>query len=97
VKRILQRYKDLQDIINILGIDELSDEDRLTVSRARKIERFLTQPMFVSEVFTGREGRYVKMADTLKGFAGIIEGAYDRFPESAFYMIGGIEEAAAHG
>ncbi len=98
VKRILQRYKDLQDIINILGIDELSDEDKLTVSRARKIERFLTQPMFVSEVFTGKEGRYVRIEDTLKGFAGIIDGAFDRLPESAFYMIGKIEEAEAqHG
>ncbi len=94
VKRILQRYKDLQDIINILGIDELSDEDKLTVSRARKIERFLTQPMFVSEVFTGKPGRYVKIEETLKGFAAIIDGTYDRLPESAFYMIGSIQEAA---
>jgi F-type H+-transporting ATPase subunit beta len=93
IKRILQRYKDLQDIINILGIDELSDEDKLTVSRARKIERFLTQPMFVSEVFTGKPGRYVKIGDTLAGFAGIIGGKYDKLPENAFYMIGGIEEA----
>ncbi|MGA2976944.1 MAG: F0F1 ATP synthase subunit beta [Spirochaetia bacterium] len=97
VKRILQRYKDLQDIIAILGIDELSDEDKLLVSRARKIQRFLTQPLFVSETFTGKEGRYVKLEDTLKGFAELISGKYDRFPESAFYNIGPIEEAAAHG
>ncbi len=95
VKRILQRYKDLQDIINILGIDELSDEDKLTVSRARKIERYLTQPMFVSEVFTGKEGRYVKIEDTLEGFARIIDGRYDTLPENAFYMIGKVEEAEA--
>jgi len=97
VKRILQRYKDLQDIIAILGIDELSDEDKLLVARARKIQRFLTQPLFVSETFTGKEGRYVKLEDTLKGFAGIIAGAYDRLPESAFYNIGPIEEAAPNG
>jgi F-type H+-transporting ATPase subunit beta len=97
VKRILQRYKDLQDIIAILGIDELSDEDKLTVARARKIQRFLTQPMFVSETFTGKEGRYVKLADTLAGFSDLIEGKFDRLPESAFYMIGPIEEAAANG
>jgi F-type H+/Na+-transporting ATPase subunit beta len=97
VKRILQRYKDLQDIIAILGIDELSDEDKLLVSRARKIQRFLTQPLFVSETFSGKEGRYVKLADTLKGFAELIDGKYDRFPESAFYNVGPIEEAVAHG
>jgi F-type H+-transporting ATPase subunit beta len=97
VKRILQRYKDLQDIIAILGIDELSDEDKLLVSRARKIQRFLTQPLFVSETFTGKEGRYVKLEDTLRGFADLIKGTYDRFPESAFYNVGPIEEAVAHG
>jgi len=97
VKRILQRYKDLQDIINILGIDELSDEDKLTVSRARKIERYLTQPMFVSEVFTGKEGRYVKVEDMLDGFDAIINGKYDTLSESAFYMIGKIEEAETRG
>ena len=94
VKRVLQRYKDLQDIIAILGIDELSDEDKLTVSRARKIQRFLTQPMFVAEPFTGIAGRYVKTEDTVKGFAEIIEGKHDRLPEQAFFMIGNIEEAA---
>ncbi|HVO38088.1 MAG TPA: F0F1 ATP synthase subunit beta [Spirochaetia bacterium] len=93
VKRILQRYKDLQDIISILGIDELSDEDKLLVARARKIQRFLTQPLFVSEVFSGKPGRYVKIADTLKGFTEIIEGRHDRLPEGAFYNIGPIEEA----
>ncbi len=97
VKRILQRYKDLQDIIAILGIDELSDEDKLLVSRARKIQRFLTQPLFVSETFSGKEGRYVKLEDTLKGFADLIAGKYDRFPESAFYNVGPIEEAVASG
>ena len=88
VKRILQRYKDLQDIIAILGIDELSDEDKLLVARARKIQRFLTQPLFVSETFSGKEGRYVKLQDTLKGFAGLIEGRYDSVPEASFYNVG---------
>jgi F-type H+-transporting ATPase subunit beta len=97
VKRILQRYRDLQDIIAILGIDELSDEDKLLVSRARKIQRFLTQPLFVSETFSGKEGRYVKLEDTLRGFADLIKGTYDRFPESAFYNVGPIEEAVSHG
>jgi F-type H+-transporting ATPase subunit beta len=97
VKRILQRYKDLQDIIAILGIDELSDEDKLLVARARKIQRFLTQPLFVSETFTGKEGRYVKLADTLKGFAELIDGKHDSVPEAAFYNIGPIEEAAGNG
>lgn len=92
VKRILQRYKDLQDIIAILGIDELSDEDKLTVARARKIQRFLTQPMFVAEVFTGAPGKYVKIEDTVKGFKEIIEGKHDSLPESAFYMAGTIDE-----
>nr|MBP6098919.1 F0F1 ATP synthase subunit beta [Candidatus Levybacteria bacterium] len=92
VKRILQRYKDLQDIIAILGIDELSDEDKLIVTRARKIQRFLTQPMFVAEIFTGIPGRYVKIEDTIKGFQEIIEGKYDKISEGDFYMTGTIEE-----
>ena len=95
VKRVLQRYKDLQDIIAILGIDELSDEDKLTVTRARKIQRFLTQPMFVAEIFTGHPGKYVKIEDTVKGFKELLEGKYDKLPESAFYMIGTIDEAKA--
>lgn len=93
VKRILQRYKDLQDIIAILGMDELSDEDKSTVVRARKIQRFLTQPMFVAEIFTGSPGRYVKIEDTVKGFADIIDGKMDKIPEQAFYMTGTIDEA----
>lgn len=92
VKRVLQRYKDLQDIIAILGIDELSDEDKLIVARARKIQRFLSQPMFVAEIFTGEQGRYVKIEDTVKGFKEILEGKHDKIPESAFYMTGSIEE-----
>ncbi|MDR1952544.1 MAG: F0F1 ATP synthase subunit beta [Elusimicrobiota bacterium] len=93
VKKILQKYKDLQDIIAILGMDELSDDDKITVSRARKIQRFLTQPMFVAETFTGLEGRYVSSEDSIRGFKGIIEGKYDDLPEQAFYMVGTIEEA----
>ena len=93
VQKILQRYNDLQDIIAILGMDELSDEDKLTVSRARKIQRFLSQPFFVAEQFTGQKGKYVKVADTVKGFKEIIEGKYDELPEQAFYMVGTIEEA----
>ena len=93
VKEILQTYKDLQDIINILGIDELSDEDKLTVARARKIQKFLSQPFFVAEQFTGRAGKYVKLEDTIRGFKGIIDGEYDELPEGAFYMVGTIEEA----
>jgi F-type H+-transporting ATPase subunit beta len=93
VKRVLQRYKDLQDIIAILGIDELSDEDKLTVARARKIQRFLTQPMFVAEIFTGSPGKYVNIADTVKGFKDLLEGKYDKLSESAFYMKGTIDEA----
>ena len=93
VQRVLQRYRDLQDIIAILGIDELSDEDRQTVSRARKIQRFLSQPMFVAEAFTGQEGRYVPVADTVRGFKEILEGKHDDLPEQAFYMVGPIEEA----
>jgi len=94
VQRVLQRYKDLQDIIAILGIEELSEEDKLSVARARRIQRFLSQPMFVTEVFTGRPGKYVKVEDTVRGFSEILEGKYDDLPEQAFYMVGGIEEVA---
>ena len=92
VKRILQRYKDLQDIIAILGIDELSEEDKLTVARARKVQKFLSQPFHVAEQFTGIPGRYVKIADTVRSFKEIIEGKHDDVPEQAFYMKGAIEE-----
>jgi len=92
VKEILQRYKDLQDIITILGMEELSEEDKVIVSRARKIQRFLSQPFHVAEEFTGRSGKYVKVADTVKGFLEIVEGKHDDKPEQAFYMVGGIEE-----
>ncbi len=97
VQRILQRYKDLQDIIAILGMDELSENDKALVARARKIQRFLSQPFFVAEAFTGREGRYVKLEDTIKGFKEIIEGKHDDLPEQAFYMVGDIEEAKEQG
>jgi F-type H+/Na+-transporting ATPase subunit beta len=97
VQEILQRYKDLQDIIAILGIDELSDEDKLVVSRARKIQRFLSQPNFVAEQFTGTPGEYVKIEDTIKGFQEIIDGKHDELPEQAFYMVGTIENAVAKG
>jgi F-type H+/Na+-transporting ATPase subunit beta len=93
VKEILQRYKELQDIIAILGIDELSDEDKLTVQRARKIERFLSQPFFVAEAFTGTEGKYVPIEETVRSFAEILEGKHDELPERAFYMKGSIDEA----
>jgi F-type H+-transporting ATPase subunit beta len=93
VQEILQRYKSLQDIIAILGMDELSEEDKTTVARARKIERFLSQPFFVAEVFTGRPGKLVDLADTIKGFRDLAEGKYDHLPEAAFYMVGGIDEA----
>jgi F-type H+-transporting ATPase subunit beta len=93
VQSTLQRYKDLQDIIAILGMEELSDEDKLTVARARKVQRFLSQPFFVAEVFTGQPGRYVKLADTIRGFKEVVEGKHDELPEQAFYMVGGIEEA----
>ncbi len=93
VQQVLQRYKDLQDVIAILGIEELSDEDKLTVARARKIQRFLSQPMFVTEVFTGRQGRYVPIEETVRGFKEILEGKHDDLPEQAFYMVGTIEEA----
>ena len=95
VQQILQKYKDLQDIIAILGMDELSDEDKLTVARARKIQRFLSQPFFVAAQFTGKDGRYVKLEDTIRGFKEIIDGKHDDLPEGAFYMVGGIEEAVS--
>jgi F-type H+-transporting ATPase subunit beta len=95
VQATLQRYKELQDIIAILGLDELSEDDRLTVARARKIERFLSQPFFVAEVFTGSPGKYVKLEDTIKGFKSILSGELDSLPEQAFYMVGSIEEAVA--
>jgi F-type H+-transporting ATPase subunit beta len=97
VQQILQRYKSLQDIIAILGMDELSEEDKITVARARKIERFLSQPFFVAEVFTGSPGKFVDLADTIKGFRGLCEGKYDHLPEQAFYMVGTIEEAVEKG
>ena len=93
VQGTLQRYKELRDIIAILGMDELSEEDRQTVSRARKIQRFLSQPFFVAEVFTGSPGQYVSLADTIRGFKGIVEGEYDHLPEQAFYMVGSIDQA----
>jgi len=93
VQAVLQRYRDLQDIIAILGVEELSEEDKVTVGRARRLQRFLSQPMSVAEVFTGREGRYVNIADTVRGFAEILDGKHDDLPEQAFYMVGAIEEA----
>jgi F-type H+-transporting ATPase subunit beta len=93
VQRILQRYKNLQDIIAILGMDELSEEDKLVVNRARKIQKFLSQPFFVAQAFTGVEGRYVKLADTIRSFKAVVAGEYDHLPEAAFYMVGAIEEA----
>ena len=93
VQAVLQRYKELQDIIAILGMDELSEDDKLSVTRARKIMRFLSQPFFVAETFTGSEGKYVKLTDTIRGFNGIVNGDYDDLPEQAFYMVGSIEEA----
>jgi F-type H+-transporting ATPase subunit beta len=93
VQEVLQTYKSLQDIIAILGMDELSEEDKLTVARARKIQRFMSQPFFVAEVFTGTPGKYVDLEDTIKGFDAICKGEYDRLPEAAFYMVGTIEEA----
>jgi F-type H+-transporting ATPase subunit beta len=95
VKETLQRYKELQDIIAILGIDELSEEDRLTVARARKVERFLSQPFFVAEIFTGSPGKYVSLEDTIKGFKMVLEGELDDLPEQAFYLVGNIDEAIA--
>ena len=95
VQSVLQKYKDLQDIIAILGMDELSEADKLVVARARKIERFLSQPFFVAEVFTGSPGKYVELKDTIAGFQGILDGKYDHIPEMAFYMVGGIDEVFA--
>jgi F-type H+-transporting ATPase subunit beta len=95
VQRTLQRYKDLQDIIAILGVEELSEDDRVMVARARKIQRFLTQPMFVAEAFTGRPGVYVKVADNVAAFRDILDGKYDDLPEQAFYMVGSIHDAVA--
>ena len=92
IQKVLQRYRDLQDIIAILGIEELSDEDKLKVTRARKIQRFLTQPMFVAAAFTGRDGKYVPISETVKGFKKILDGEYDTVDESEFYMVGKIEE-----
>jgi F-type H+-transporting ATPase subunit beta len=93
VQGVLQRYKELKDIIAILGMDELSEEDKDTVARARKVQRFLSQPFFVAETFTGAPGKYVSLKDTIRAFKGIVEGEYDHLPEQAFYMVGGIEEA----
>ena len=95
VQRVLQRYKDLQDVISILGMEELSDEDKLTVARARRIQRFLSQPMFVAEAFTGTEGKYVPIKETVRGFKEILEGKHDQLPEAAFFMVGKIEEVVA--
>ena len=97
MQQILQRYKALQDIIAILGMDELSEEDKLTVARARKIERFLSQPFHVAEVFTGTPGVFVELAETIRGFKGLCEGKYDHLPEAAFYMVGTIEQAVEKG
>ena len=97
MQKVLQRYKDLRDIISILGLDELSDEDKLIVSRARKVQRFFSQPFFVAEAFTGMKGKYVKLEDTIKGVKMIIEGKLDHLPEQAFYWVGGIEEAIEKG
>ena len=94
VQSTLQRYKELKDIIAILGMDELSEEDKLAVNRARKIQRFLSQPFFVAEVFTGSPGKYVSLKDTISGFKGLLAGEFDDLPEQAFYMVGSIEEAA---
>lgn len=97
VQQILQKYKDLQDIIAILGMEELSDEDKIVVNRARRIQRFLSQPFFVAEEFTGTSGKYVRLEDTIRGFKGIVEGEYDHLPEQAFYMVGTIDEAVEQG
>ena len=97
VQQVLQRYKDLQDIIAILGIEELSEEDKQTVFRARRIQRFMTQPFFVAEGFTNQPGKYVPLRDTIRGFAEILEGVHDDLPEQAFYMVGTIEEAVEKG
>jgi F-type H+-transporting ATPase subunit beta len=96
VQQILQRYRDLQDIIAILGIDELSEDDKLIVQRARKIQRFLSQPFFVAEQFTGKPGKYVKAEDTIKAFGQVVAGEVDHIPEQAFYMVGGLEDVLAN-
>ena len=97
VQEILQPYKDLQDIIAILGVDELTDEQKLAVSRARRIERFLSQPFHVAEAFTGRPGKYVPLSETIRGFKEIVEGKHDDLPEEAFFLVGGIDEAVEKG
>jgi F0F1-type ATP synthase beta subunit len=97
VQKLLQDYKSLQDIIAILGMDELSEEDKLTVSRARKVQSFLSQPFFMSEVFSGKPGKFVPLNETIDGFSGLLTGAGDEFPESAFYMVGNLEEAFERG
>jgi F-type H+-transporting ATPase subunit beta len=97
VQQTLQRYKELRDIIAILGMDELSEEDKLTVFRARKIQRFLSQPFNVAKVFTGQDGKIVALKDTIRGFKGILAGDYDALPEQAFYMVGAIEQAVERG
>ena len=96
MQETLQRYKDLQDIIAILGVDELSDDDKAAVGRARRLERMFSQPFFVAEQFTGREGKYVKIEDTIASFAEILDGKLDHLPEQAFYMVGGIDEVKAN-
>jgi len=95
VQRILQRYKELQDIIAILGMDELSEEDKLVVARARRVQRFLSQPFFVASQFTGLDGKYVKLEDTIASFERVVAGEFDNLPEQAFYMVGGIDEVVA--
>ena len=95
IKSTLQRYKELQDIIAILGLDELSEEDRATVARARKVERFLSQPFFVAEIFTGSPGKYVSLADAITGFNDLLDGKYDDLPEQSFYLVGDVNEAIA--
>jgi F-type H+-transporting ATPase subunit beta len=95
IQQVLQRYKDLQDVIAILGMEELSEEDKLTVARARRIRNFLSQPMFVAEAFTGLEGKYVPIKETIRGFKEILEGKHDHLPESAFHLVGTIDEAVA--
>ncbi|MEK7284543.1 MAG: F0F1 ATP synthase subunit beta, partial [Chloroflexota bacterium] len=97
VQRVLQRYKDLQDIIAILGVDELSDDDKLLVARARKLQKFLSQPMFVGEKFTSVPGQYVKVSDTVRGFREVLDGKHDDLPEQAFYMVGTVEQAREKG
>jgi F0F1-type ATP synthase beta subunit len=97
IQKLIQDYKSLQDIIAILGMDELSEEDRLTVARARKIERFLSQPFQMAEMFSGMPGRFTELADTIEGFSSLLDGAGDEYPESAFYMVGGLKEAFEKG